>query len=656
MTVTPVFSALLFGVSTDTKPTTYPTDTIFYETDTGINYRWTGTIWTSMYGASTNALNTWTAGQTFNDTILKMRNPANTFSVTLSAGAQTADRTITLPVVSGNDTLSSASSTTTLINKTINLTNNTVTDTSTALGDIVKSNGTKFTRLARGTANQVLTVNSGGTDIAWATPAAGTASEQFSDSYTYTIYVESATVKARNNKTGAIDFTNANLDPVVTSIMATGDISLEIQSGTYNLSGSFAGWSLGNAATIQLQQDAVIKVPNAYTGYVWSFGSSVKWISIKGGRYEEQGTPASNWTCFKFQPAAPNGAFGNVIKDTVVVQAKYVIHLLTATTSWINGNLFENVYGDRCKYLVFFEHTSTFTAQTSGSNANNFIHCALQTAASSPQVLGGIANVNGYWNNFENCLIWDIAASNASAASLTLTANAANTTVFGGLLTHVNYSDSGTNTNIIDWTQRRIINPDIIFNTAKSITSGTTPRTAMTFMANGALDLNNTLLLNTLFDNGNGSGANMRIYDSDYSHLYKIGTGNITADRAVTIPAVTADDTFVMRADTATLTNKTLSGPKWTRTTITATSYTALDTDTIILCDTTSNAITINLPAASGRDGKFYLIHRKAGTSNTITIDPNGAETINGSATLAVATSIPSSALIYTDGTAWYSK
>ena len=53
-------------------------------------------------------------------------------------------------------------------------TDNTITDASTAAGDILKSNGTKFVRLARGSANQPLKVNSGGTDLDFGTlPVAG---------------------------------------------------------------------------------------------------------------------------------------------------------------------------------------------------------------------------------------------------------------------------------------------------------------------------------------------------------------------------------------------------------------------------------------------------------------------------------------------------
>ena len=49
--------------------------------------------------------------------------------------------------------------------KTVNTTDNTLTATSQAAGDILKNDGTKFVRLARGSANQPLKVNSGGTDV-----------------------------------------------------------------------------------------------------------------------------------------------------------------------------------------------------------------------------------------------------------------------------------------------------------------------------------------------------------------------------------------------------------------------------------------------------------------------------------------------------------
>lgn len=62
------------------------------------------------------------------------------------------------------------SATASLTNKTINLTNNTVTDTSIALGDLVKSNGTKFVRFDKGSPGYLLSTNPTGTDLLWIDP------------------------------------------------------------------------------------------------------------------------------------------------------------------------------------------------------------------------------------------------------------------------------------------------------------------------------------------------------------------------------------------------------------------------------------------------------------------------------------------------------
>lgn len=62
----------------------------------------------------------------------------------------------------------------TLTNKTVVASSNTITDTSAAAGDLFKHNGTKFLRMARGSALQVLRVNSGGTDLEWSAPPSTT--------------------------------------------------------------------------------------------------------------------------------------------------------------------------------------------------------------------------------------------------------------------------------------------------------------------------------------------------------------------------------------------------------------------------------------------------------------------------------------------------
>lgn len=84
-----------------------------------------------------------------------------------------ADRTVTLPLLTGDDTFAFEAHTQTLTNKTINTTDNSLTATSGAAGDILKHNGTKFVRLARGGAGEVLKVNAGGTDVEWGSAGGG---------------------------------------------------------------------------------------------------------------------------------------------------------------------------------------------------------------------------------------------------------------------------------------------------------------------------------------------------------------------------------------------------------------------------------------------------------------------------------------------------
>lgn len=61
-----------------------------------------------------------------------------------------------------------------------------------------------------------------------------------------------------------------------------------------------------------------------------------------------------------------------------------------------------------------------------------------------------------------------------------------------------------------------------------------------------------------------------------------------------------------------------------------ATSYTVLATDGVIFVNATTGNATLSLPAASTVAGQRYYFKRTDGSTNTVTIDPNGAETIDG--------------------------
>jgi hypothetical protein len=77
--------------------------------------------------------------------------------------------------------------------------------------------------------------------------------------------------------------------------------------------------------------------------------------------------------------------------------------------------------------------------------------------------------------------------------------------------------------------------------------------------------------------------------------------------------------------------------------------YTATSADSTIECLT--NAFTVNLPTAAGITGRIYTI-KNLQTANACTVDPSGAETIDGSSTSAVTNG---ALTVQSDGTNWRS-
>ena len=64
--------------------------------------------------------------------------------------------------------------------------------------------------------------------------------------------------------------------------------------------------------------------------------------------------------------------------------------------------------------------------------------------------------------------------------------------------------------------------------------------------------------------------------------------------------------------------------------------YTLLSTDDVILADSTNGNITVNLPLLSSAFVKEYVV-KKMATGNTVTLDPNGSETIDSSLTEVIS-------------------
>lgn len=87
--------------------------------------------------------------------------------------------------------------------------------------------------------------------------------------------------------------------------------------------------------------------------------------------------------------------------------------------------------------------------------------------------------------------------------------------------------------------------------------------------------------------------------------------------------------------------------------TISASTTTLDETYSVILADTSSNSVELDLPAAANSTGIQYTI-KKISASNNLVIDPNGSENIEGGSTSITISTNNVAVTIACNGTAWY--
>ncbi len=85
---------------------------------------------------------------------------------------------------------------------------------------------------------------------------------------------------------------------------------------------------------------------------------------------------------------------------------------------------------------------------------------------------------------------------------------------------------------------------------------------------------------------------------------------------------------------------------------VTAATDIVLYNDDVVTCDTTAANITLTLPPVVGLAGKVYIFFKSDVSANTVTIDGQDAETINGTTT-EVLSSQYDSIMIISTGTEW---
>lgn len=81
--------------------------------------------------------------------------------------------------------------------------------------------------------------------------------------------------------------------------------------------------------------------------------------------------------------------------------------------------------------------------------------------------------------------------------------------------------------------------------------------------------------------------------------------------------------------------------------------YTATINDAFIPVDCTSGAVTVTLKPAAEAEGKRLTVKKIDSTSNALTVDGDGSETIDGSTTAVITCQYDSICLMST-GTSWF--
>lgn len=84
-----------------------------------------------------------------------------------------------------------------------------------------------------------------------------------------------------------------------------------------------------------------------------------------------------------------------------------------------------------------------------------------------------------------------------------------------------------------------------------------------------------------------------------------------------------------------------------------AASTTLTTSQTVILCDASGGAIVVTLPAASANTGRRYFIKKIDSSANTVTIDGNANETIDGELTSELRSQYDTITIV-SDGSNWH--
>lgn len=509
---------------------------------------------------------------------------SGTFDTTLTVTTQTTGSpTITVPDlggVSGDLVISTASQT---------LTNKTVLDNSFTIADNVDNTiqllfnaagttGTSTTLLTSQTSNQVLTLPNA-TDT-----LVGRGTSDTLTNKTITNVNNNVTARALHSATTQVNVSASAAPTSGQVLVATG--------------GTAATWqSLTSGSVVGTTDSQTLSNKNLVDNSTFVVDNSDATIRIG---FNAAGTTSTTTTISTAQTTdrvvvLPDA--DTVLVGTDVVQ---VLSNKTLTLPEINDTSSDHQYvfsvseltADRTVTLPLLVASDTFVFENHTQTLTN-------KTLTSPTINGGSAV------GISTFSLDDVtSAFNLSFLSISsLTANRSLT------------FDVADSNRIIDLEGNLTLRGDLSTSGGNSLTLTTTGATNVTLPTTGTLvtlagaeTLTNKTITSPVL-------TTPEINDTSLDHQYIFAVNELTADRTVTLPLLTGNDTFVFEAHTQTLTNKTLTSPVLTTPEINDTS---LDHQYIFAVNELTADRTITLPLLTTGDTFVFEAHAQTLTNKTI--------------------------------------
>lgn len=152
------------------------------------------------------------------------------------------------------------------------------------------------------------------------------------------------------------------------------------------------------------------------------------------------------------------------------------------------------------------------------------------------------------------------------------------------------------------------------------------------------------------------------VSDPVFGNTFRLDNASLRLDRSNSDFSATGDGQLWYRADLdklraringATRNLAVEGGPQVVAYAAKTATYTATANDGLILCDAAAGSFDVDLPAAATVPG-LRLTIKKTTAANTVNIDPDGTELIDGSSTSIALTTQWSSRTIVSNGTSWF--